>query len=147
MILLKHWCHWNLVSSSSLGFGSMIPIFFLATLCLGAVSAAPTRDPSLDAVWQEWKTKHGKTYHMVGTIEMSRDSSPCCGKFIESLHCGIQFFPSMITWHALWTLMSKHPIAIGSGFQLPLVLIICSSRATEGARIGLDIPHTVFIPE
>ncbi|XP_021506129.1 procathepsin L-like [Meriones unguiculatus] len=42
----------------------MIPVFFLATLCLGAVSAAPTHDPSLDAVWQEWKTKHGKTYHM-----------------------------------------------------------------------------------
>ncbi|XP_021506128.1 procathepsin L-like [Meriones unguiculatus] len=42
----------------------MIPVFFLATLCLGAISAAPTHDPSLDAVWQEWKTKHGKTYHM-----------------------------------------------------------------------------------
>ncbi|XP_028749525.1 procathepsin L-like [Peromyscus leucopus] len=42
----------------------MIPIFFLATLCLGLVSAAPTHDPSLDAEWHEWKTRHGKTYSM-----------------------------------------------------------------------------------
>ncbi|OBS76496.1 hypothetical protein A6R68_17052, partial [Neotoma lepida] len=46
------------------GSGSMTPIFFLATLCLGLVSAAPTHDPSLDAEWHEWKTKHGKTYSM-----------------------------------------------------------------------------------
>ncbi|XP_034366522.1 procathepsin L-like [Arvicanthis niloticus] len=41
----------------------MTPIFLLATLYLGLVSAAPTRDPSLDAVWREWKIKHGKTYN------------------------------------------------------------------------------------
>ncbi|CAO2596376.1 Procathepsin L [Lemmus lemmus] len=40
----------------------MSPLFFLATLCLGVVSAAPTHDPSLDAEWHEWKTRHGKTY-------------------------------------------------------------------------------------
>ncbi|XP_008831322.1 cathepsin L1-like [Nannospalax galili] len=38
----------------------MTPIFF--ALCLGMISAAPTFDPSLDAKWQEWKTKHRKTY-------------------------------------------------------------------------------------
>ncbi|XP_005078483.2 procathepsin L-like [Mesocricetus auratus] len=42
----------------------MSPIFFLATLCLGVVSAAPTHDPSLDDEWCEWKTRHGKTYSM-----------------------------------------------------------------------------------
>ncbi|XP_028749530.1 procathepsin L-like [Peromyscus leucopus] len=42
----------------------MIPIFFLAALCLGLVSAAPTHDPSLDAEWHEWKTRHGKLYSM-----------------------------------------------------------------------------------
>ncbi|XP_051007084.1 procathepsin L-like isoform X2 [Acomys russatus] len=42
----------------------MIPIFFLATLCLGIITAAPTRDSSLDAEWHEWKTSHGKTYSM-----------------------------------------------------------------------------------
>uniref|UniRef100_A0A8C2LPW9 cDNA sequence BC051665 n=1 Tax=Cricetulus griseus TaxID=10029 RepID=A0A8C2LPW9_CRIGR len=42
----------------------MIPIFFLATLCLGVVPAAPTHDPSLDDEWHEWKTRHGKTYSM-----------------------------------------------------------------------------------
>ncbi|XP_038189296.1 procathepsin L-like [Arvicola amphibius] len=40
----------------------MNPLFFLATLCLGMVSAAPTHDSSLDAEWHEWKTRHGKTY-------------------------------------------------------------------------------------
>ncbi|XP_075825519.1 procathepsin L-like isoform X3 [Microtus pennsylvanicus] len=40
----------------------MSPLFFLATLCVGVVSAAPTHDPSLDAEWHEWKTRHGKTY-------------------------------------------------------------------------------------
>ncbi|EDL93863.1 rCG24278 [Rattus norvegicus] len=41
----------------------MTPIFLLATLCLGMISAAPTHDPSFDTVWEEWKTKHGKTYN------------------------------------------------------------------------------------
>ncbi|GAB1298281.1 Cathepsin L-like 3 [Apodemus speciosus] len=41
----------------------MTPIVLLATLCLGLVSAAPRRDPSLDAVWEEWKTKHRKIYN------------------------------------------------------------------------------------
>ena len=53
-------------------FGSMTPVFLLATLCLGVVSAAPSHNPSLDAVWEEWKTKHKKTYNMVGTRDMSR---------------------------------------------------------------------------
>ncbi|XP_008831321.1 cathepsin L1-like isoform X2 [Nannospalax galili] len=39
----------------------MTPIFIFA-LCLGVISAAPTLDPSLGAKWQEWKTKHRKTY-------------------------------------------------------------------------------------
>ncbi|XP_005355368.1 cathepsin L1-like [Microtus ochrogaster] len=42
----------------------MSPLFFLATLCLGVVSAIPMHDPSLDAEWHEWKTRHGKTYNM-----------------------------------------------------------------------------------
>ncbi|XP_005078484.2 procathepsin L-like [Mesocricetus auratus] len=42
----------------------MIPILFLVTLCLVVVSGAPTHDPSLDDEWNEWKTKHGKTYIM-----------------------------------------------------------------------------------
>ncbi|NP_081620.2 cathepsin L-like 3 precursor [Mus musculus] len=42
----------------------MTPVFLLATLCLGVVSAAPAHNPSLDAVWEEWKTKHKKTYNM-----------------------------------------------------------------------------------
>ncbi|XP_008824598.2 cathepsin J-like [Nannospalax galili] len=35
---------------------------FLAILCLGVVSAAPSLDPGLDAEWQEWKTNYKKTY-------------------------------------------------------------------------------------
>ncbi|CAH6796037.1 procathepsin L [Phodopus roborovskii] len=42
----------------------MIPTLFLATLCLGVVSAAPLHDSSLDDEWHEWKTRHGKTYMM-----------------------------------------------------------------------------------
>ncbi|KAH0506025.1 Testin-2 [Microtus ochrogaster] len=42
----------------------MSTLFFLATLCLGVVSAIPMHDPSLDAEWQKWKTRHGKTYNM-----------------------------------------------------------------------------------
>ena len=53
----------------------MTPIVLLAILCLGMVSAAPTRDPSLDDVWEEWKTKHGKTYNKVGTMDMSRGNT------------------------------------------------------------------------
>lgn len=53
----------------------MTPIFLLATLYLGLVSAAPTRDPSLDAVWEEWKAKHRKTYNTVGTMDMSRGNT------------------------------------------------------------------------
>ena len=47
----------------------MSPLFFLATLCLAVVSAAPTHDPSLDAEWHEWKTRHGKTYITVGAMK------------------------------------------------------------------------------
>ncbi|KAL1764784.1 cathepsin 7-like [Sigmodon hispidus] len=40
----------------------MISAIFLAILCLGVASAAPTQDYSLDAEWEEWKRSNGKTY-------------------------------------------------------------------------------------
>ena len=69
----------------------MTPIVLLATLCLGLVSAAPTRDPSLDAVWEEWKTKHGKTYNTVGTMDISRGNTETMVLTVarlERLYCG-----------------------------------------------------------
>ncbi|EDL93860.1 testin gene [Rattus norvegicus] len=42
----------------------MIAVLFLAILCLEVDSTAPTPDPSLDVEWNEWRTKHGKTYNM-----------------------------------------------------------------------------------
>ncbi|KAL1765064.1 cathepsin 7-like [Sigmodon hispidus] len=40
----------------------MISAIFLAILCWGVASAAPTQDYSLDAEWEEWKRSNGKTY-------------------------------------------------------------------------------------
>ncbi|XP_057643863.1 cathepsin 7-like isoform X2 [Chionomys nivalis] len=40
----------------------MIAAVFLAILCLGLASAAPTPDYSLDAEWEEWKRSFEKTY-------------------------------------------------------------------------------------
>ncbi|XP_057643904.1 cathepsin 7-like [Chionomys nivalis] len=40
----------------------MIAVVFLAILCLGLASAAPTPDYSLDAEWEEWKRSFEKTY-------------------------------------------------------------------------------------
>ena len=44
----------------------MIAAVFLAILCLGLASAAPTPDYSLDAEWEEWKRSFEKTYSQVG---------------------------------------------------------------------------------
>ena len=81
----------------------MSPVFLLATLCLGVVSAAPAHDPSLDAVWEEWKTKHRKTYNMVGTRDKSRCNTETVVLAVARLdfilwkHC----LPGMTTWQAL----------------------------------------------
>ncbi|CAO2596386.1 Cathepsin 7 [Lemmus lemmus] len=40
----------------------MTAAVFLAILCLGLASAAPTPDYSLDAEWEEWKRTYEKTY-------------------------------------------------------------------------------------
>ncbi|XP_028749500.1 cathepsin J-like isoform X1 [Peromyscus leucopus] len=40
----------------------MMPAVFLVILCFGVASGAPALDPSLDAEWQEWKIKYGKSY-------------------------------------------------------------------------------------
>ncbi|XP_050000005.1 cathepsin 8-like isoform X2 [Alexandromys fortis] len=37
---------------------------FLAILCLGVATAAPSSDHSLDSEWQEWKIKYGKNYSL-----------------------------------------------------------------------------------
>ncbi|KAM7323071.1 hypothetical protein ACRRTK_018576 [Alexandromys fortis] len=42
----------------------MIPAVFLAVLCLGRASSTPSPDPTLDAEWQQWKIKYGKTYSL-----------------------------------------------------------------------------------
>jgi hypothetical protein len=31
-------------------------------------SSSPSPDPILDAEWQKWKIKHGKTYSLVGNF-------------------------------------------------------------------------------
>jgi hypothetical protein len=60
----------------------MNPSVLLAVLCLGVTSAAPTLDRTLDSQWHEWKTKHRKSYHMVGHIKSVhlelRQNGPCC---------------------------------------------------------------------
>ncbi|XP_073908702.1 procathepsin L-like isoform X2 [Castor canadensis] len=38
------------------------PFQFLGILCLGMASDAPTLNHTLDVQWEEWKTKHNKTY-------------------------------------------------------------------------------------
>ncbi|XP_073908321.1 uncharacterized protein [Castor canadensis] len=38
------------------------PFLFLAILCLGMASDAPTLNHTLDVQWEEWKTKHNKIY-------------------------------------------------------------------------------------
>ncbi|XP_052583936.1 cathepsin J-like isoform X2 [Peromyscus californicus insignis] len=43
----------------------MMPAVFLVILCFGVASGAPALDPSLDAEWQEWKIKYGKSYILV----------------------------------------------------------------------------------
>ncbi|XP_036044490.1 cathepsin J-like isoform X1 [Onychomys torridus] len=40
----------------------MMPALFLVILCFGVASGAPALDPSLDAEWQQWKIKYGKSY-------------------------------------------------------------------------------------
>lgn len=63
----------------------MSPVFFISALCLGVISAAPTLDPSLDAQWVEWKTKHRKTYSAVRTVETSTgtpERTGLGGKFV-----------------------------------------------------------------
>lgn len=47
----------------------MIPVVFLTILCLGMASSTPSPDPILDADWQKWKIKYGKTYNLVGNVE------------------------------------------------------------------------------
>ncbi|XP_034366419.1 cathepsin M-like [Arvicanthis niloticus] len=42
----------------------MTPAVFLAILCLGRASSSPAPDPNLDAEWQRWKIKYGKTYSL-----------------------------------------------------------------------------------
>ncbi|XP_062967098.1 procathepsin L-like isoform X2 [Cynocephalus volans] len=42
----------------------MNPPVFLAMICLGTASAAPTADHSLGAQWNQWKAEHGKTYEL-----------------------------------------------------------------------------------
>ncbi|XP_052584902.1 cathepsin M-like [Peromyscus californicus insignis] len=42
----------------------MIPAVFLAVMCLGVASSTPSLDPILDADWQMWKIKYGKTYSL-----------------------------------------------------------------------------------
>ncbi|XP_021035509.1 testin-2 [Mus caroli] len=42
----------------------MIAVLFLAIFCLEIDSTAQTLDPSLDVQWNEWRTKHGKTYNV-----------------------------------------------------------------------------------
>ncbi|XP_074056117.1 procathepsin L [Macrotis lagotis] len=37
---------------------------YLASLCLGIVSAVPQIDRSLDAQWHQWKSKHRRTYEV-----------------------------------------------------------------------------------
>lgn len=50
-------------------------------------SAAHSRDPSLDAEWEEWKKKFEKTYSPVGNMHpVQRDfrkSGPCCRESID----------------------------------------------------------------
>jgi hypothetical protein len=64
----------------------MNPFLFLAIFCLGVTSAAPTLNHTLDAQWEEWKTKHNKTYSTVGHVKRvqrdSRENGPCCWDFI-----------------------------------------------------------------
>ncbi|VFV22694.1 cathepsin l1-like, partial [Lynx pardinus] len=45
-------------------FSNMHPAFFLATFCLGIVSAAPQVNQSLDEQWSQWKATQGKLYSM-----------------------------------------------------------------------------------
>ena len=59
----------------------MTAAIFLAILCLGLASAAPTPDYSLDAEWEEWKRSFEKTYSPVG--HMDTQSSV----FVEHVHC------------------------------------------------------------
>ncbi|XP_021036332.1 cathepsin M-like [Mus caroli] len=42
----------------------MTPAVFLAILWLVMASSSPSPDPILDAEWQKWKIKHGKTYSL-----------------------------------------------------------------------------------
>ena len=81
----------------------MTPVFLLATLCLGVVSAAPAHNPSLDAVWEEWKTNHKKTYNMVGTRDKSRGNTETVVLAVARLDFILwkHFLPGMTTWQAL----------------------------------------------
>ncbi|CAO2596389.1 Cathepsin M [Lemmus lemmus] len=49
----------------------MIPVVFLAVLCLGRASSTPSPDPILDAEWQEWKIKYEKTYSLEEEVQKS----------------------------------------------------------------------------
>uniref|UniRef100_A0A286YE21 Cathepsin 3 n=1 Tax=Mus musculus TaxID=10090 RepID=A0A286YE21_MOUSE len=42
----------------------MTPAVFLAILWLVMASSSPSPDPILDAEWQKWKIKYGKTYSL-----------------------------------------------------------------------------------
>jgi hypothetical protein len=50
-------------------FSNRNPFLFLAILCLGMASDAPTLNHTLDVQWEEWKTKHNKIYSKVGDIK------------------------------------------------------------------------------
>lgn len=69
-------------SSSFSRSWEMTLFVFLAILCLGVATAAPSSDHSLDSEWQEWKIKYGKNYSLVSNIKTVQsgptENGPCC---------------------------------------------------------------------